>query len=754
VCPTPSGGRPLLLALISLSFAEDPAPKLVFDTAAAVASTGKTFDQGPAHVEFGEGVLVPFHVENASGVAFSGMATLSATFADRGDAQHLANQQVLRLAQPVADWAELAHGGPLKLTVSRAIILGDADSVASLLVGPASTAAAFSTNVVQKRFETLEEALDIEFNTRKDGDSEGFLVADFLGDRPLGYVRSSPTHGAAEADRYLTVVHQPTSWGFGDDLVAIGKAEPGDVHRETIALGPWTEPPTRRMEDHTSWSGVEPIKVTAKILTKVVGGGFAIAVTGEATYRFRAARDLHTVRIEDPSIDGRRKPWVVTKLQVGGVDVPVPPEPDEGFDVPVPAKAGAESEIHIEWTDTWPFNATTDEGRSIWPQFPLPGVVTKTWPFELKFGTYEDDKMASACSGLTAEQSNENGVIWVMSTSNGNDWPRCGIGAWKTYAEPPRGDFPGLRVALFKDEAKAASSVPPFARTVIAFYEGLLPPLPTEEVEIVQVPDEEFRLTWTSTLGVVTLQQMQMYGFESLVRAKLPHLEEGTLAHEIAHQWWGALVDNARIEDRWFLESLSETYACVFLAAAYGPKTCATREHEWQTRIESREVPRVSASLTRAPSRGWGIRVYQYGPYILNHTRRRRIGDQAFFQALDLWSRDRANTPASTAGLQHAFEVASGQDLAAFFDQWVDDGFIPALSGEWSPNSVIVRSDIPFGTIEVPVSVIHADGSTESLWLAITDGAGKLTLRTPATRVVLDPEELVPASSRKLVPLK
>jgi aminopeptidase N len=307
---------------------------------------------------------------------------------------------------------------------------------------------------------------------------------------------------------------------------------------------------------------------------------------------------------------------------------------------------------------------------------------------------------------------------------------------------------------MYREESKALTSVPGFARTVIAFYEGLLPPLPADEVEIIQVPDQFFGFVWTSTLGIVTLQQANTYGFESTFRSKLPHLEEGSMSHEIAHQWWGALVNNARAEDRWFLESLSETYACVFLAAAYGPKTCSTREQEWQSEIEEKTTPRVSWSLTRAYSGWWGRLVYDYGPYILNHSLRRRIGDQAFFGALDSWSRDRAHTPASTGGLEAAFERTSGQDLTAFFDQWVDDGFIPALTAEWSAQSVTVRSDIPFGTIEVPVAVMHADGSTETLWVAVTDGVGKLAFTTPATRVILDPEQLVPASSRKLVAAK
>jgi hypothetical protein len=741
----------LLLALSCLALADDRRPELAFDIAAAVPSAGKTFVQGPARIEFGDGVMVPIRFGNSSGVAFSGTAKLSATFADRGDAQHLANQQVLRLSQPASEWAGLAHGGPLTLNVSRAIILGDAARVASLLEGPATVASRFATDALQRRFETLAKALDIEFHTRDGADPSRFLVGDFLGDRPLGYVRPIPTHGNTEEDRHLTVVHQPTELGFGDDLVAIGKVGGDDIHRETVALGAWTEPPTRRVDGRLSWDGVEPIKLTAKVLASPGGAGFVIAVTGQATYRFRAARDLRTVRIEDPSIARRKKAWAVTKLQVDGVDVPVPPDPDEGFDLPISTKSGAESEIHIEWTDSWPFTAMTSEGRSIWPQNPLPSVATQSWPFELKFGTHDADRMASACSGLTVEQSNESGVAWVTSTSTAHDWPRCSIGAWSTYAEPPLENFPAIRVAMFRDETRAASSIPAFARTVIAYYEGLLPPLPTDEVEIVQVPDYYFGFAWTSTLGIVTLQQAKTFGFESAWRAKLPHLEEAFMSHEIAHQWWGALVDNARDEDRWFLESLAETYACVFLGAAYGAKTCSVREAEWQALIETKTTPRVSWSLTRAHSTGWHVRVYDYGPYILNRSLRGRIGDQAFFGALDGWARDRTNTPATAAGLEAAFEATSGQDLTAFFDQWVDDGFVPGLSGEWSADSITVRSDVPFGTIEVPVAVSHADGSTETLWLRVTDGVGTMRLATAATRVILDPNELIPARARKLV---
>jgi hypothetical protein len=742
----------VLLALSCLALADDDrARQLTFDTAAAVAAAGKTFDQGPAHIEFGAGVLVPIRAGDSTGVAFSGMAKLSATFADRGDAQHLANQQVLRFSRQTSEWTELAHGGPLRLEVSRGIIIGDASSVAKLLEGPKTAASGFSTSAVQKRFETLDEALRIEFETRSAADPDRFLVADFFGDRPLGYVNPSGT-GNTEEDRYLTVVHRPTDAGFGDDLVAIGKTS-GGIHRETVALGAWTEPPTRAADSELSWNGLEPKKVTARVLAKPNASGFVIAVTGEATYQFRAARDLRTVRIEDPLVNRGKKQWVVTKLQVDGVDVPVPLDTDDGFDLPLSIKGGAEAKIHIEWTDTWPFTSITPEGRSIWPQRPLPTVATESWPYELKFGTYVGDKVESACSGLTVDRSDEGGVTWVTSTSSGRDWPRCSIGEWKSYAEPARESFPAIRVALFRDNARAAPSLVPFARTVIAYFEGLLPPLPTDEVEIVQVPDGYFWFAWTSTLGIVTLQQMHSFG-ESKVRAELPHLEEGTMAHEIAHQWWGALVDNAREEDRWFLESLAETYACLFLGAAYGRETCSTREAAWKKEIEAKAAPRVSWSLTRARSANWGARVYDYGPYILNHTLRGRIGDQAFFEALDTWARDRTNTPATTGGLQQAFEATSGLDLSAFFDQWVDDGFVPAFTGEWSANSLTVRADIPFGTIEVPVAVSHVDGSTETSWLSVKDGTGTLTFATPATRVVLDPNHLIPARARKLVPAK
>jgi hypothetical protein len=235
-----------------------------------------------------------FHLGDAAGVAFWGTATLSATFADRGDAQQprqstsaaaLAARRRLGRARP---------RGPLKLERLPRDHLGDAAVARVYWRDPVAPPRRFRrTANPEADSRRSRRRSRFEFNTRRMRTRRASWMADFLGDRPLGYVRRRPPMEAAEEDRYLTVVHKPTSRGFGDDLVAIGKAEPGGRRSPR-------DDRARRMGPSPALAEGRPpvlerdraIKVTAKSPDRGdQAEGFAIAVTGEATYRFRAGRD-------------------------------------------------------------------------------------------------------------------------------------------------------------------------------------------------------------------------------------------------------------------------------------------------------------------------------------------------------------------------------------------------------------------------------------------------------------------------------
>lgn len=159
----------------------------------------------------------------------------------------------------------------------------------------------------------------------------------------------------------------------------------------------------------------------------------------------------------------------------------------------------------------------------------------------------------------------------------------------------------------------------------------------------------------------------------------------------------------------------------------------------WEER-EELHIPR--ASLTDAySSRHQPEIVYMYGPYVFHHMLRSRLGDRAYHAALDLMIVDHAHSAITTERLLHYFDLATEDDLTAFFDFWVYGGFVPervALSHGWADGQLTleIASDVPFGTFDVSVEI---DGVLHRV--DVVDGAGALTLPmdAPPHAVFLDP---------------
>jgi len=73
---------------------------------------------------------------------------------------------------------------------------------------------------------------------------------------------------------------------------------------------------------------------------------------------------------------------------------------------------------------------------------------------------------------------------------------------------------------------------------------------------------------------------------------------------------------------------------------------------------------------------------YQKGAWVL-HMLRRKLGDETFFRALRRYYAAHAGATATTDDLRHALEAASGQDLVAFFQQWLRRPGFPELRIAW-----------------------------------------------------------------------
>ncbi|NJP07142.1 MAG: M1 family metallopeptidase, partial [Chloroflexaceae bacterium] len=147
------------------------------------------------------------------------------------------------------------------------------------------------------------------------------------------------------------------------------------------------------------------------------------------------------------------------------------------------------------------------------------------------------------------------------------------------------------------------------------------------------------------------------------------------IAHEVAHQWWFAVVGNDIIREAWLDESLAQYSAIIYAEDVLGPEIAWA---DWQREVLSRyngaladgDLP-IGLPIDAYPNFSVYYRtVYGKGAVFLQ-TLRQQLGDAAFFQGLQTYYQQRQHAVATGADLQQAWETASGQDLDSLFATWV-----------------------------------------------------------------------------------
>lgn len=146
-------------------------------------------------------------------------------------------------------------------------------------------------------------------------------------------------------------------------------------------------------------------------------------------------------------------------------------------------------------------------------------------------------------------------------------------------------------------------------------------------------------------------------------------------AHEVAHQWWYGVIGNDIYREPWLDEAFAQYSGIIYDEDVAG---AAVAQADWAREVQRRyqgaladgDLP-IGLAITDYPNFNVYYRtVYGKGPVFLR-TLRDRLGDDAFFAALQRYYQQHRYGVATTANVERAFEEASGRDLAALFHAWV-----------------------------------------------------------------------------------
>ncbi len=295
--------------------------------------------------------------------------------------------------------------------------------------------------------------------------------------------------------------------------------------------------------------------------------------------------------------------------------------------------------------------------------------------FEIKLTHAEN--MNIAMSGVTIDtQTNADGTVTEHIVSG----PMRDI---ILFASPIVGKLSGeadgttINVYYLPEGERAADYVLQATRRSVEIQNRIFGDYPYAELDIIEI-DLRGQAAGVEYSGVITASDDDwLNGNPSL---------EVTLAHEVGHQYWYGLVGNNAVDETWIDESLASYTEYVYLREAYpDDEQRATDVIDFDRgaynffRSNGGDFPLSTINWVECPLQNSCLLPYTKGPLFYVGLEE-MLGREAVYEALRTYVSEMKYQLVTTIDLLRVFEQVSGQDLDAYFYQWVGD--FPGLDPE------------------------------------------------------------------------
>jgi aminopeptidase N len=233
---------------------------------------------------------------------------------------------------------------------------------------------------------------------------------------------------------------------------------------------------------------------------------------------------------------------------------------------------------------------------------------------------------------------------------------------------------------------------------------------------------------------------------------------EITVAHEIAHQWFGNSVTEADWNHVWLSEGFATYFSYLYIEHAYGQDQFLenldlSRDYVMEYYAEA---PTPLVYHAEDVNDYLNTNSYDKGAWLL-HMLRGLVGDDAFRAGIERYYAAYRNSNASSADFEGAMEAASGTDLGWFFEEWLYQPGQPAYEGAWRYDADSTRLTVTLRQTQTDSTFFHmplelgiyADAGDdaapriERLTIDEPEETFTFPLNTAPEKVVLDPNSWV-----------
>lgn len=284
-----------------------------------------------------------------------------------------------------------------------------------------------------------------------------------------------------------------------------------------------------------------------------------------------------------------------------------------------------------------------------------------------------------------------------------------------------------------------------FARSgeMLDFYSRLVGPYPFEKLANVQS---------ATRFGGMENASAIFYSERALAEGRDI---EGTVAHEIAHQWFGNHLTPADWPHLWLSEGFASYFGPLFFEEVAGVEDFRRRLEGARNRYLSSDVtgrPVVDHSAANLMEL-LNANSYQKGALVL-HMLRWVMGDSDFFEAVRRYHARHGGSAVETQQLQAVLEEVHGESLDWFFQQWLLSPGYPVyrVDWEWAPTeggarvNVRQEQDPSWPAFRMPVELefeLPAGTVRVVQWVEGRDWQGVVPLPAAPASMRFDPDQWI-----------